>query len=154
MNDFYDRMAPSYHLVYQDWNGGIESQARNLVKIVEQQMYQCTRRGGGCLLTVRDYDQEERGSGVVKLYGLREDKGTRFLIFQVWDFVGDIYDLSMYFIADDHRSSVPETQVMRSKYYAIGTDQLLGLMLEAGFRAVERLDGVFFQPVLVGTKQE
>ena len=244
-------MAPSYHLVYQDWNGSIESQARNLVKIVEQQwglsdvksvldvscgigtqaiglagrgfqvtgsdlsveaitrarkeadqrgvkisfsvcdmrqayehhrrqfdlviscdnsithlltnddvllaliqMYQCTRRGGGCLLTVRDYDKEERGSGIVKLYGLREDKGTRFLIFQVWDFVGDIYDLSMYFIADDHRSSVPETQVMRSRYYAIGTDQLLGLMLEAGFRAVERLDGVFFQPVLVGTKQE
>lgn len=91
--------------------------------------------------------------GSSKSYGLREEEGTRFLIFQVWDFVGDTYDLSMYFIADNSRSDAPEIQVMRSKYYAITTGRLLGLMYEAGFRSVERLDGVFFQPVLVGTKQ-
>ena len=27
------------------------------------QMYACARPGGGCLLTVRDYDREERGTG-------------------------------------------------------------------------------------------
>lgn len=164
MSDFYDRIAPLYHLVYQDWNASIESQARQLVKIIEQQwrlsevqsvldvscgigtqalglaerglqvtgsdlsaeavararkeaeqrgvkisfsvcdmrhayehhrrqfdlviscdnsiphlltnddillalsqIYQCTRPGGGCILTVRDYDNEERGPGIVKI---------------------------------------------------------------------------------------
>ena len=29
-----------------------------------RQMYDCTRPGGGCLLTVRDYDREARGTGL------------------------------------------------------------------------------------------
>jgi 2-polyprenyl-3-methyl-5-hydroxy-6-metoxy-1,4-benzoquinol methylase len=33
------------------------------------QMRDCTRPGGGCLVTVRDYDREERGTGLVKPYG-------------------------------------------------------------------------------------
>ena len=47
----------------------------------------------------------------------------------------------------------PETHVMRSKYYAIGTDRLLNLMRRAGFASVERLDAKFYQPVLVGTRE-
>ena len=31
-----------------------------------RQFYECTRPGGGCLLTVRDYDKEERGTGLLK----------------------------------------------------------------------------------------
>lgn len=251
MHDFYDQLAPWYHLVYQDWNASIEDQAKQLVEIIKQrwglsktssildiscgigtqalglaqrgfrmtgsdlsveaitragkeaeergleisfsvcdmrqayhhhrrqfdlviscdnsiphlltdddvllalhQMYQCARPGGGCLLTLRDYDIEERGTGIVKLYGLREDKGTRYLVFQVWDFQGDAYDLSMYFLADDQQSDSPQVQVMRSRYYAISTQRLLRLMEKAGFGNVERLDGVFFQPVLVGTRQQ
>ena len=38
-----------------------------------RQLYDCTRPGGGCLLTVRDYDREERGTGIVKPYGVREE---------------------------------------------------------------------------------
>jgi 2-polyprenyl-3-methyl-5-hydroxy-6-metoxy-1,4-benzoquinol methylase len=41
-----------------------------------RQMYACTSPGGGCLLTVRDYDREERGTGLVKPYGVREDGGN------------------------------------------------------------------------------
>jgi hypothetical protein len=33
-----------------------------------RQMRDCTRPGGGCLVTVRDYDREERGTGLVKPY--------------------------------------------------------------------------------------
>ena len=42
---------------------------------------------------------------------------------------------------------------MRSKYYAIGTGRLLELMRRAGFASVERLDGQFYQPVLVGSRE-
>ncbi len=117
-----------------------------------RQMYDCTRPGGGCIVTVRDYDQEERGTGLVKPYGVRDRDSKRYVIFQVWDFHGEVYDLAMYFVVDDGGSK-PETHVMRSNYYAIGTSRLLDLMRRAGFASVERLDGKFYLPVLVGTRE-
>jgi SAM-dependent methyltransferase len=118
-----------------------------------RQMRECTRPGGGCLVTVRDYDREERGRGLIKPYGVRDRDGKRFVIFQVWDFVGDIYDLAMYFVVDDGGWQ-PKTHVMRSKYYAIGTNRLMELMRHAGFASVERLDGKLYQPVLIANRQE
>ena len=118
-----------------------------------QQFYECTRPGGGCLLTVRDYDQEERGVGIVKPYGVREETGKRYLIFQVWDFVDQTYDLTMYFVEDDRGSEQLVTHAMRTRYNAVGTDDLLSLMREAGFSSTERIDGQFYQPVLVGTRE-
>jgi hypothetical protein len=44
------------------------------------------------------------------------------------------------------------TRVIRTEYYAVGTDRLIELMRDAGFNDVRRLDDRFFQPVLVGTK--
>jgi len=44
------------------------------------------------------------------------------------------------------------TQAIRSRYYAIGIPRLLELMREAGFANTARLDGAFYQPVLVGRK--
>ena len=104
-------------------------------------------------MTVRDYDQEGRGTGLVKPYGVRERDGRRYAIFQVWDFAGDIYDLAMYFVVDDRASEQLVTHVMRTKYNAISTDHLLALMRRAGFTKAERLDGRFYQPVLVGSRE-
>lgn len=117
-----------------------------------KQIYACTRAGGGCLLTVRDYDKEARGAGIVKPYGVREDAGKRYLVFQVWDFEGEIYDLSMYFIEEDQQSSIANTHIMRSRYYALSPNRLMQLMEEAGYTSVTRLENQFFQPVLVGTR--
>jgi hypothetical protein len=83
---------------------------------------------------------------------VRERDGKRTIIFQVWDFQGEVYDLSMYFIVDEGNDR-PTTHVMRSTYYAIGTTRLLELMRQAGFVSVERLDGPFYQPVLVGSRE-
>ena len=106
-----------------------------------RQMYECTRPGGGCLLTVRDYDREERGTNLVKPYGVREECGKRYVIFQVWDFVGHLYDLAMYFVIDDRVSEQLTTHVMRTQYNAIGTDQLLALMGTAGFTSTDAWTG-------------
>jgi SAM-dependent methyltransferase len=248
MDDFYDRLAPLYHLIFPDWDASIERQADQLAGIIHdrwgagarsvldvscgigtqaiglarlgfavtasdlcaaaverakaevrrrgieidlsvadmrsahdhhrrqfdvviscdnsllhllndadllaalRQFHACTRPGGGCLITVRDYDREERGTGIVKHYGVRGEGGVRYVLFQVWDFDGEVYDLAMYFVADDG-GECPATHVMRSKYYAIGTDRLLDLMRRAGFVSVERLDGRFYQPVLVGSRE-
>ena len=48
-----------------------------------REMYACIRPGGSCLITVRDYDREERGKDIVKPYGVREAGGKRYLVFQV-----------------------------------------------------------------------
>jgi len=245
--DFYDRLAPYYHLIFQDWEAGIQRQADRLGRVIEdvwgeqvhsildvscgigtqaiglagkgfavtasdlsegaverarreaaarglaidfsvcdmrqahvhhaaqfdlviscdnsithllgdeeilsalRAMYACVRPGGGCLLTIRDYDKEERGRGLVKPYGVREERGKRYLLFQVWDFDGDEYDLSFYIVEDDREADVQDIQVIRSRYYAISPDRLMELMRDAGFGAVRRLDGDFYQPILVGT---
>ncbi len=117
-----------------------------------QQFYQCIRPGGGVIITVRDYENEERVTKI-KSEGIRIEKGVRHILFQVWEFEGDTYDLSMY-LTKDEGGNVCHTQVMRAKYYAIGTSRLLELLAEAGFVDVKRLDDAFFQPVLVGTRGE
>jgi hypothetical protein len=104
-------------------------------------------------LTVRDYDREERGTGLVKTYGVREAGDTRYVIFQVWDFAGPTYDLAMYFVADDRVSERVPAHAMRTRYNAVGTGHLLNLMQASGFTRVELLDGRFYQPVLVGTRE-
>lgn len=74
------------------------------------------------------------------------------LILQDWDFEGDYYDLTFYFVVENLQTGAVQTHTMRSRYYAISTDRLCALMREAGFMIVRRIDGVFYQPVLVGTK--
>jgi SAM-dependent methyltransferase len=116
-----------------------------------RQMHACARPGGGCLVTVRDYDREERIGVQVKPYGARDEDGARWLIWQVWEFHGDVYDLAMYFTAD-RGGDLCETRVFRSRYRALGTGELAGLMRRAGFESVERLDGIIHQPVLMGRR--
>ena len=117
-----------------------------------QQFYQCVRPGGGVLITVRDYEKEARQTQI-KLEKTRVENGSRYILFQVWEFEGDIYEMSMYVVKDD-RSGICQTQVMRAKYYAVGTTRLLALLKEAGFANVKRVDGAFYQPLLLGTKKK
>jgi 2-polyprenyl-3-methyl-5-hydroxy-6-metoxy-1,4-benzoquinol methylase len=66
-----------------------------------REIHACLRPGGGCILTIRQYDQEARGKGILKPFGVRQEGEKRYVIFQVWDFEGDLYDFSMYFIEED-----------------------------------------------------
>jgi SAM-dependent methyltransferase len=115
------------------------------------QLFACTRPGGACLVSVRDYDREDRTGVQIKPYGMRVDGGLRYLVFQVWEFRGELYDLAMYFV-EDRGGPEARTRVLRTRYYAVGTEKLLALMRRAGFADARRLDGAFFQPLLVGTR--
>ncbi len=116
-----------------------------------QAWYTCVRPGGGCLITVRDYDREDRTGIQVKPYGLRIEGSTRYLLFQVWEFHGALYELALYCI-EDHGGRHAITHVLRTTYYAIGTETLMALMRQAGFQDVQRLEARFYQPVLIGTR--
>jgi SAM-dependent methyltransferase len=116
-----------------------------------EQFYQCTRPGGGSLISVRDYAQE-MGTGVeVQPYGVRDDQGTRYLVFQVREWRGAHYDVAMYFVAD-RGGTACTTQVTRGQYYAVPIDRLLRLMRAAGFVDVQRLDDRYVQPILMDRK--
>lgn len=116
-----------------------------------RQMYACTRPQGGCLISVRDYAKECLEGRQFKPYGIRRENGIDYLVFQVWDFHGEIYDLSLYFV-EDKGGSACQTHVFRSQYYAIGIHRLIELMRQAGFTSVRRLDDQFFQPVIIGSR--
>ncbi|MHC4258275.1 MAG: class I SAM-dependent methyltransferase [Planctomycetota bacterium] len=118
-----------------------------------KQFYKCTRSGGGCIISVRDYEAEDMTGQKIKLYGSRNENNITYLIFQKWDCEGDFYNLSMYFIEDDGNTHF-KTHVMRSRYYAISTTKLIKLMTDAGFTDVVRLNDKFFQPVIIGTRKE
>jgi len=120
--------------------------------------YACLRPGGVCLITVRDYDQEERAGTQVKPAGMRTDTdGRRYLVFQVWEFPvsaeseAALYDLSLYLI-EDRGDAGCESHVFRSRYYAVSPTRLMELMAQAGFRDVTRVDDGFYQPVLIGIR--
>jgi SAM-dependent methyltransferase len=116
-----------------------------------QMFYRCVGAGGGCLISVRDYEKEERTGVQIKPYGLRFDGKRKYLVFQMWEFQGLLYELSMYFVEDGGTADCV-THVMRTRYYAIGTGRLVELMSQAGFSDVRRLDEKFFQPVIMGKK--
>jgi hypothetical protein len=42
-----------------------------------RQFFICTRPGGGCIMTVRDYEKEDLSKTQVKPYGIREDVDQR-----------------------------------------------------------------------------
>ena len=108
--------------------------------------------GGLCLISLRDYAALERGGVQVKQHGVRSEKGTRWILFQLWEWRGSIYDLHFYFVADDGQSPCV-THVFRSSYYAISIEHLIRLMVSVGFEQVRRINDVFFQPVIAGRRR-
>jgi SAM-dependent methyltransferase len=113
--------------------------------------YQCSKPGGGCIITVRDYEKEDTLNSNLFTYGLRNQDGMRYLVFQVRDPDGHFLDISMYFVEDDG-SDTPKTHVMRGRYYAVTIPRLMQLLESAGFVDVARNDGAYFQPVITGRR--
>jgi SAM-dependent methyltransferase len=111
----------------------------------------CARPGGGCLITMRDYGTP-RAAGTVEVrpYGTRVWAGRRYQLEQAWTWRGAHYDLAFEFTPLDGDDLEPI--VLRTRYQAIPPARVGALMRAAGFADVERIDGRFFQPVLVGTR--
>jgi SAM-dependent methyltransferase len=113
--------------------------------------FRCVRRGGGCLISMRDYGSPPpSGTVEVRPYGERLWAGRRYHLRQVWTWRGPQYDLSLEITPTDRAEG--EAHVLKSTYLAIPVEEVSGLMRTVGFAHVQRVDGRFFQPVLVGTR--
>jgi SAM-dependent methyltransferase len=113
--------------------------------------FRCVRRGGGCLISMRDYESPPpTGTVEVRPYGARLWAGRRYHLRQVWTWRGRRYDLSFEITPADGAES--GATVLKTSYLAIPVGRVIGLMRTVGFENVERVDGRFFQPVLVGTR--
>lgn len=110
----------------------------------------CTRPGGLCIVSLRDYAAVGRGVPQVQPYGVHRDGDRRRVLLQVWEWRGALYDLSLYTIDDD--GGACRASVGRTTCYAIPVAQVAALMERAGFTKVRRIDGKFFQPLVVGVR--
>ncbi len=109
----------------------------------------CLRTGGVLILSVRDYAAIERHSPDVRPYPSHTEGGRRFTAEQVWEWDGDRYDLTLR-LTEEAPCEAPRDHLLRTRYYAVTIARLLELLGAAGFARVERRDGAFFQPLVIG----
>jgi len=122
------------------------------ILIAFKEFYNSLKPGGGCIITLRDYEKENRDGIQVKPYGVKIVDDMKYIIFQTWEFIDDIYNLSMYFVCDNGQQEA-KTKVFHSKYYAISISKLIELMEIAGFSSVKKIECEFYQPVIIGTRK-
>jgi hypothetical protein len=103
------------------------------------------------LISMRDYKSPPpTGTVEVRPYGERLWAGRRYYLRQVRTWRGPRYDLS--FEITPAGGVEEEATVLKTSYLAIPVEDVAGLMHTVGFENVGRVDGRFFQPVLVGTR--
>ena len=117
-----------------------------------RQFYVCTTSQGGCIISVRDYANLERGGRQIYPRLVHDIPARRLIMFDVWDFDGDFYDLAIYVVEDRGRAEAVTHVIRGGRYYCVTIDQLELLLKEAGFHQVSTPRDRFFQPLVVGRK--
>jgi len=104
----------------------------------------------GCLISVRDYAAMDRTGQQFYPRQVQDVGDTRLVLFDVWDFDGDYYDMTTYAI--EHTGDQITTHAMRGRYYCVTIAALERLMSQAGFAHIATVRDRFFQPLIVGVK--
>ena len=117
-----------------------------------EQFYRCTVSGGGCIISVRDYATMERGGRQFYPRLIHDTDKGRVILFDVWEFEGDYYDLTTY-VVEDTGQDLAGTHVIRGgRYYCVTIETLERLFRQAGFTEVRTLADRFYQPLIVALK--
>jgi len=120
------------------------------IALALRECFRCTRPGGGCLISLRDYGPPPpAGTIETHPYSKRSWNGRRYDVRQVWTWRGQRYDLSFEIAPLD---GAERATVLTTSYLAIPVARMETLMREAGFHDVVRIDGRFFQPIVAGSR--
>ncbi len=112
--------------------------------------YRCVRPGGGCVVTMRDYGPPPPpGTVEVRPYGERVWEGRPYHLQQRWTWREGYYELALEMTP---AAGGAPAEVLRTRYLTVAPATVQRLMTRAGFVDVRRMDGRFYQPVLVGTR--
>src|SRR5437870_9825648 len=99
--------------------------------------FRCVRRGGGCLISIRDYGPPPpSGTVEVRPYGERHWAGRRYHLRQVWSWRGPRYDYSFEITPVDGVDNY--ATILKSSYLAIPVAHVAELMNAVGFQGVRR----------------
>jgi SAM-dependent methyltransferase len=116
------------------------------------QFHRCTVPGGGCIISLRDYATMTRGGRQFYPRLIHDTDRGRMVLFDVWEFDGDYYDLTIY-VVEDIGQAEAQTHVIRGgRYYCVTTETLEKFFRQAGFVEVRTLKDRFFQPLMVAKK--
>jgi SAM-dependent methyltransferase len=127
----------------------------NNLEILEafRNFYQSINKDGGCIISIRDYaalDRSEKQKMVPRT--LHKTETGQVVMFDVWTFDGDFYEITTYVIEDTGKSQAV-TQVIRGgKYFCVEIPTLVNLFRQAGFSEVMLVKDRFFQPIIVAIK--
>ncbi len=119
------------------------------------QFYQCTKLGGACIISVRDYAQLARKAHQKQLIPrlVHPIKDGQIVMFDVWHYYDDNhYEITTYLVEDNGSANVKTEAIRGGKYYCVEISVLERLMIETGFQQVSVLRDRFFQPLLVANK--
>jgi ubiquinone/menaquinone biosynthesis C-methylase UbiE len=115
--------------------------------------YNVIKKGGGCIISVRDYaamDRTEKQKMIPRTLH-KTDTGQTVMI-DVWNFDGDIYEITTYVIEDTGKSQAITQVVRGGKYYCVELPTLVQLFQDAGFSTVLTVRDRFFQPLILAIR--
>jgi SAM-dependent methyltransferase len=114
-----------------------------------EEFKRCVQPGGGIVLSVRDYGEPPPAGTVEhRPYGERRWNGRRVFAEQEWHWHGATYEVRLRIRPLEDESA---TVVVQTTYLAVPVSAILAVMRDIGLADIERLDDVFYQPLLIGT---
>jgi SAM-dependent methyltransferase len=114
--------------------------------------HRCTTSAGGCIISVRDY--ATMGPIGMQIYPrtVHVMGDRRVILFDVWQADGAFYDMTTYAV-EDHGGETATTHVIKGgRYYCVTISKLESILKEAGFPKTVALRDRFFQPLILGLK--
>ena len=108
--------------------------------------------GGLCVCSVRDYDRIDRASSAHHDYGERRRGSAIFRLWQEWSWLDAMHYDVTFVIAEETARGPAELVRTTTRYYAVGIPTLLELMTSVGFSDAHRVDGEYFQPLVVARR--
>jgi SAM-dependent methyltransferase len=117
------------------------------IKVALLELSRCVRPGGMVLITMREYILQPPGTRELRPYGERTWNGARYLAEQEWLWEDGSYRMTLRIRPLDPGGSGVE---VHTTYHAVSVEAVLRVMRDIGLADVRRLDGVYYQPVLIG----